>query len=163
MRQICRAVILMLLVVSCESTGPLFSPEVRLAVQQAQWRQQGIHDYSFDYAFSGVWVAPPPVRIVVIADTVRSATVIATGAQVPIAGMPTIDSVFATVRWSIHSEMGQPAIEYDSKLGYPTSINTVSSLPPDAGFVISVRNLRLNQTTPMGRLLVRAADCLLAR
>src|ERR1700719_130426 len=95
MRQICRAVILMLLVVSCESTGPLFSPEVRLAVQQAQWRQQGIHDYSFDYAFSGAWVAPPPVRIVVIADTVRSATVIATGAQRPIAGMPTIDSVFA--------------------------------------------------------------------
>jgi hypothetical protein len=38
--------------------------------------------------------------------------------------------------------MGQPAIEYDSKLGYPTSINTVSSTPPDAGFVISVRNLR---------------------
>ena len=141
MRQICRAVILMLLVVSCESTGPSFSPEVRLAMHQAQWRQQGIHDYSFDYAFSGAWVAPPPVRIAVIADTVRSATVIATGAQVPIAGMPTIDSVFGTVRWSIHSEMGQPAIEYDSKLGYPTSINTVSSLPPDAGFVISVRNL----------------------
>ena len=142
MRQICRAVILMLLVVSCESTGPLFSPEVRLAVQQAQWRQQGIHDYRFDYAISGVWVAPPPVRIAVIADTVRSATVIATGAQVPIAGMPTIDSVFATVRLSIHSEMGQPVIEYDSKLGYPTSINTVSSLPPDAGFLILVRNLQ---------------------
>ncbi len=141
MRQICRAVMLMLLVVSCESTGPLFSPEVRLAVQQAQWRQQGIHDYNFDYAFSGAWVAPPPVRIVVIADTVRSATVIATGAQRPIAGMPTIDSVFAIVGQSIHSVMGQPVIEYDSKLGYPTSINTVSSLPPDAGFVISVRNL----------------------
>jgi len=142
MSQICRAVILMLVVVSCESTGPLFSPEVRLAVQQAQWRQQGIHDYSFDYAIAGVWVAPPPVRILVIADTVRSATVIATGAQVSIARMPTVDSVFATVRSSIHSEMGQPAIEYDSRLGYPTSINTVSSLPPDAGFVISVSNLR---------------------
>ena len=141
MRQICRTVILMLVVVSCESTGPLISPEVRLAAQQAKWRQQGIHDYSFDYTIAGVWVAPPPVRIVVIADTVRSVTVIATGAQVPIARMPTVDSLFAAVRSSIHSEMGQPAVEYDSKLGYPTSINTNFSSPPDAGFVMSVRNL----------------------
>lgn len=142
MRQICHAVLLMLLVVSCESTGPLFSPEIELGLHQAQWRQEGIHDYSFEYTFSSVWVDRPPVRIAVTSDTVRSATVIATGASVQTAGMPTIDSLFATVSRSIHSEMGQPAINYDSKLGYPTSINTVSSSPPDAGFIVSVRNLR---------------------
>jgi putative SOS response-associated peptidase YedK len=57
------------------------------------------------------------------------------------------ERVLRTMHWNLipsklETEMGQPAIEYDSKLGYPTSINTVSSLPPDAGFVISVRNLR---------------------
>ena len=141
MRKICRTMILTLLVVSCDSTGPAFSPGVELAVHQAQWRQQGIHDYSFDYSIAGVWMQPPPVRIVVTSDTVRHAIVIATGAAVPVAGLPTIEDVFATVGQSIHSEMGQPVIEYNSKLGYPTSINTVSSSPPDAGFVISVGNL----------------------
>jgi len=141
MRKICWAMILIFSVGSCDSTGPFFTPGVDLAVHQAQWRQQGIHNYVFDFAIAGVWVAPPPVRIAVVADSVRSAIVIATGAAAPIAGLPTIDSLFATVGRSIRSEMGPPVIEYDSKLGYPRSINTISSSPPDAGFTITVRSL----------------------
>ena len=141
MRKICWAMILIFAVVSCDSTGPFFTPGVDLAMHQAQWREHGIHDYVFEFAIAGVWVAPPPVRITVVADTVRSAIVIATGAAAPIAGLPTIDSLFATVGQSIRSEMGPPVIEYDSKLGYPRSINTISSSPPDAGFTITVRSL----------------------
>jgi hypothetical protein len=133
--------VLIFSVVSCDSVGPSFSPDVDLAVHQAQWRQHGFRDYIFDYTISSVWVAPPPVRITVVADTVRSAIVIATGAAAPIAGLPTIDSLFATVGRSIQSEMGPPVIEYDSKLGYPRSIDTISSSPPDAGFTITVRSL----------------------
>ena len=141
MRKICRVMVLVFAVVSCDSTGPSFTPAVDLAVHQAQWQRHGIHDYVFDFAIAGVWVAPPPVRIAVVADTVRSAVVIATGIAAPIAGLPTIDSLFATVGRSIRSEMGTPVTEYDSKLGYPRSIDTNSSSPPDAGFTITVRSL----------------------
>ena len=62
MHKICWTMVMIFSVVSCDSVGPSFTPDVDLAVHQAQWRQHGIHDYMFDFTIAGVWIAPPPVR-----------------------------------------------------------------------------------------------------
>ena len=85
MRQLCRTVILALYVAACDSTGPNVSLARELALNRLEWQNQHIHEYTFDYNVA-CYCLIQPVRIVVLADTVRSAILLSTGAVYAVAG-----------------------------------------------------------------------------
>jgi hypothetical protein len=142
MRQFCWALMVVVFAAGCDSTGPDFSRAQEFAIHRAKWSSRNIHNYSFDYAFASVWMNPPKIRVNVVADTVASVQDLSTGTSLPNAGAPTIDSLFAEVGrvLSVEPFRGEPLIQYDPAFGYPVSIDTNNSSPPDAGFTLHVDN-----------------------
>ena len=103
----------------------LFGPAAELAVNRAKWRAARPEAYTYEYArvcgeCSPDWVQP--VRITVEGDAVTSVVVIATGAPVaPPAFRLTMDSLFTRLESAIGQGVHRIAIQYDRRLGYPTS------------------------------------------
>ena len=139
MRQLCRTALLALLAASCNSMGPAFNPAQELVVHRSQWRKANIHDYTFDYTVLGQAIGPS-VRIIVLADTVRSASRLDTGAACPVAGLPTIEGLFSEIQDLLGSRNYQTTVQYNSTWGFPILINASSPLP-DAAFTVRIANV----------------------
>jgi hypothetical protein len=132
-----------MVLVSCTPTDPTFSNAAQLALHRSEWQQQNIHSYSFDYSVYGGYPGQPPVRIEVRADTVLSVVARSTGAVLPSAGWPTVDSLFSEIAQGIAAGNDRLQVQYNSNLGYPVDIETNPHVG-DGGLSINVENFRLN-------------------
>lgn len=127
----------LVVVAACNSPlAPREQAERSLVRHEAQWRAAAIHDYAFDYDLIAM-ARNPEVRIEVRGDTVAGVEDLATGASLPRAGWPTIDSVFAAARSALARPDDRVTVTYDESRGYPTRVD-VSTDVPDTGFSIVV-------------------------
>jgi len=141
MRLICGIPVLAMVLVSRTESGPTVSTVQQLAVHRSEWRNQNIHNYSFDYTVYGGYPGRAPVRIEVRADTVLSVAARSTGAVLPSAGWPTVDGVFAEIANQLAAGNDQLTVRYDSNLGYPIEIETNPHVG-DGGLSINVEDFR---------------------
>src|SRR2546430_12518236 len=68
-----------------------------IRAQRTMWNSQRPTDYTYDYELDGFFIsyAGQPLRLEVRADTVRTATFIASGRPLAgVSGLPTIDALF---------------------------------------------------------------------
>jgi hypothetical protein len=132
---------LLLVGLVAELAGCRSSPTVpSLAdLQQAQvaWQAHHLTRYAYRYMTTGFLntLDGRAIRLVVLADTVRSAQFVANNDSVPVvpALLPTIDALFAL---AISARAGGTlvSVQFDSALAYPTRLQL--SGPPDASGVI---------------------------
>jgi hypothetical protein len=119
-----------------------------LARQQARWRNQNPHSYTFDYQRTAFLapVATQPVRITVRADTVAAVVNRETGAVVPLSlgiTWPTVDSLFAD---AARVAAGDPtsattSVRYDPQWGFPIEL-VVAARVPDVSWSERAGNLQ---------------------
>src|ERR1700682_3681760 len=106
--------LILLVLVGCKllesSSGQ--SARLALAINEQKWHSQAIHNYSFDYNLSSVWFAYS-TRIVVRADTVNQAVDLKTGAVVPNANKPTVDSVFSRISVLLSNPDPDATVDYN--------------------------------------------------
>lgn len=127
----------LLVAVACSSPlSPREQGDRDLAQHQAKWHAAGVHAYAFDYDVIAM-AQRPGVRIEVRGDTVARVVDRATGAELPTAGWPTIDSVFAEARAALARTEYHARVMYDGTRGYPTRVEVVSDVP-DTGFTLVV-------------------------
>ena len=113
---------------------------LELAQREAQWSQEGIHSYNYDYLNAGP-LGAANVHVTVQADTIASLIDATTGmAPEFTVSVPTVDGLFSIA----HSVLGQKGmrvqLEFDSHLGYPTLVSA-SDKNPGGPFVAHVANL----------------------
>jgi hypothetical protein len=124
---------------ACSSpTSPRDQIARGLAQRETQWRAAAIHAYAFDYDDSAT-VNKTPVRIEVQGDTVARVVARESGADMSLAGWPTIDSLFVRAHDVVGNSQYQVLISYDTQLGFPTRITANSSVP-DSWFSLRVSN-----------------------
>lgn len=121
------------------------SPSVSDLVQaKASWTARHLSRYEYRYQTTGFFIAygGQQIRLVVLADTVRSAQFVASNEAVPVepSSLPTIDRLFAM---AIEARRNGTLLAFtlDPTLGYPTRLQL--SGPPDASGVIEASNLEL--------------------
>jgi len=93
-----------------------------------KWRDSGVSDYSYVYEVSSYY-APPlpgPIRIAVRDSRLSSASLVESGANVDISGMPavpgTIESAYEFIAALLAEYPYNIDVEYDANLGYPKKI-----------------------------------------
>ena len=137
---------LLFLGVGCsDSTGP-----VSLTLNRMRWDQQNLHDYSYTSKRSCFFCpeSGQEVVVAVMADTVFSATVLATGAQLPRDQWNTVPQLFDFVESALDDNYASVKVDYDSELGYPTRIHlSCDDTVLDCGYILEAKNL-----TPFDRL-----------
>jgi hypothetical protein len=121
-------------------SSPAQSARLALAVNEQKWNGQAIHNYSFDYNFSGVWFAGS-THIVVRADTVNQAVDLKTGAALPNANKPTVDSVFSRIRTLLSNPDPDATVDYNFGAGYPMRVESLMRVP-DAGSIVTLTNFQ---------------------
>jgi hypothetical protein len=108
---------------------------------QAQWTGQNLTAYDFVYSVHSMVNSPcypVALHIVVRADTVVSATCIASGQTVQ--GITvTVNTLFADALRAAHSD-DLDQVQFDSRLGFPTLVAVAG--PPDAGWSEQVTNFQ---------------------
>lgn len=100
-----------------DSTGP-FS----LAVNRARWEKQNLHEYL--YTARKECYCPnsgEDVYVLVLADTVFSASTVGTGVELPRDGWYTVDQLFALAQHS-SDHYDKVRVEFDPELGYPNLV-----------------------------------------
>lgn len=133
------AVVLLSLFVGCsDSTAPL-----SLGLNRARWEKQDLHSYGFImrrscfclHSGEELWVS-------VMADTVASVGLLATGMELPRSAGYTVDQLFELAQRSYgEGHNTSVRVEYDRRLGYPTLIDVVCSDIPDCGLRMEIRDL----------------------
>ncbi|HWZ28558.1 MAG TPA: DUF6174 domain-containing protein [Gemmatimonadales bacterium] len=127
---------------SCQNaSGPSL---IELQQAQATWASHHLSKYAYRYQTTGFFNAldGQTIRLVVLADTVRTAQFVATNDSVPAspAIFPTIDRLFA-VAIAAREDGSLVAAEFDPVFGYPTRLQI--SGPPDASGAILSSDLEL--------------------
>lgn len=125
------SIALLLGAVACHSSFALRDrSELRrdVAQHEAKWRGLGLHYYAFEYDLDSR-VNPPRVRIDVMADTVAHVVVVETGQELPVAGWPTVDSLFAELDGLAARPDVRLTVTYDPGLGFPTHITGLFADP----------------------------------
>jgi hypothetical protein len=122
------------------STDPQVDQVTR---QRVLWAAHNLTRYSYEYEQTGFFtvISNRVIRLVVIADTVRSAVFVATGESVPgpAAQFPIVDSLFAQASRAAQGHT-LTAIEFDPVLGYPSRMDLAG--PPDASGSIFASQLQ---------------------
>jgi len=140
MRRIVNAapVVLLSLFLGCgDSTGP-----VSLGLNRLRWEKQNLHDYAFIgrrscfCPYSG-----EDVIVIVVADTVSSVTLAATGAELPKFAGYTVDHIFELAQNSFGDKNMKVRVEYDPDLGYPKLVDVSCESALDCGVRIETRDL----------------------
>lgn len=112
---------------SCSNaTSPLSN---ELSVQRHRWDSAKVRDYQFTYRALCFCAITDSVRVLVIADTVQSATVISSGQQLDRTFVPTVVGLFKIIDDALVAKRDVHAT-YDSQYGFPTQIE----LPGRPGF-----------------------------
>ena len=122
------------LLASCsDSTAPRNVVDAR-----SLWRSQNISSYSYVaervcFCLGG----SEPVTIQVVQGKVSSVIVVATGAQIPTGGWPTIDELFDEI-------IANPptTVQFNAALGYPTRVERCC-LADDSGSRFTASDLRI--------------------
>ena len=121
--------------------GPTAPSLIDIERAEAQWTAHNLTRYAYQYettcctALSG-----QAIRLVVIADTVRSAQFVATNDSLPVDFLPTIDALF-TLAIALRGEGRLAAAQFDPTFGFPTRLEI--SGPPDASGAILASNIEL--------------------
>jgi hypothetical protein len=133
-------VVLLSLFVGCnESTAP-----ISLTLNRARWEKQNLHEYLYT-GRKGCFCpdAGQEVYVLVLADTVFSARVVATGVELPRDQWLTVDQLFDLAQRSFRENNYETVkVEYHPKLAYPTLIDlSCSDTILDCGWRIEIKNL----------------------
>jgi uncharacterized protein DUF6174 len=122
-------------------TGPSLT---QIQQAQAAWTAHHLDRYAYRYMTSGFFNAfdGQAIRLVVLADTVRSAQFVATNDSVPVvpSTLPTIDALFA-LAIAARENGTLVSVQFDSVFGFPARL-TLSG-PPDASGVIAASDIEL--------------------
>ncbi len=122
-------------------TGPSVAD---LQAAQANWATHHLTRYAYRYMTTGFFntLDGQAIRLVVLADTVRSAQFVATNDSVPVvpATLPTVDALF-TLAISASRAGTLVRVEFDPTFGYPTRLKL--SGPPDAAGDIFASDIEL--------------------
>jgi hypothetical protein len=128
---------------SCRG-GPTATSLTDLQRAQAAWTAHHHTRYAYRYMTTGFStnLDGQAMRLVVLADTVRSAQFVATNDSVPVvpATLPTIDALF-TLAIAAQNAGTLAAAQFDATFGYPARLQI--SGPPDASGVILASNIEL--------------------
>lgn len=120
------------------------APSLRDVLQErAQWSAHHLTRYAYVYEVTEFFVniAGHPIRLVVLGDTVRSATDMTTGDSVPgSATFPTLDGLYDQAIAALSSGTLK-AIMYDSTFNFPSRMDLAG--PPDASGSILASSLEL--------------------
>lgn len=130
---------LFFVVVGCsDSTGP-----VSLALNRLRWDQQNLHDYSYTTMRSCSFCpeSGQEVVVAVMADTVFSATVLATGVNLPRDEWSTIPQLFDLVESVLEDGYASVKVDYHPELGYPTHISITCDDALDCGLRVEAKDL----------------------
>jgi hypothetical protein len=123
-----------------DSTGP-----ISLALNRARWENQNPHNYRYTGRMSCFCPnSGQDVTVVVLADTVFSARVVATAAEVPKGVWLTVSEFFEFIRrfYGGGDYVERVQVDYHPDLGYPTFIDlTCSRDVLDCGTRIEIRDL----------------------
>ena len=141
---IVRLELVALLVLGAAGCSSSTDPQLDQVTRQRQlWTAHHLTRYSYEYEQTGFFnnISGRVIRLVVLADTVRSAVFVATGETVPgpAAQFPIVDSLFAQASRAAQSH-SLTAIEFDAQLDYPTRIDLAG--PPDASGSILASHLQ---------------------
>ena len=113
-------------------------------MERAAWESHNLTRYSYVYEATGFLnaLAGHQIRLVVLNDTVRSATDLTSGDSTVsnVAGFPTIEDLFDGALAAIATK-SLAGISYDPTYSYPTRIALTG--PPDAAGTITASNLLL--------------------
>lgn len=135
------ATLLILALTACG--GPTAPSAVELEQDRATWANHNLTRYAYDYEETGFFnnLAGQVVHLVVLGDTINSATVVATGAAVPLpdSRLTTIDGLFARAMAARDAGI-LTDLELDPVFNYPRRIEL--SGPPDASGAITAFNLQ---------------------
>ena len=138
---------------ACDMSGIIGPGDMRrLAQAKARWESRPFTDYSYEIRTS--CFCPPEINQWARVE-VRNGVVVDVDAVVPDPNFPIstisywqpIDSLFSNIHRAMTTSTFSSAyssvdVSYDSRLGYPTSIEYVSKpTVMDAGALISVRNV----------------------
>jgi len=142
--RIVRLELVVLLVFGSVGCSGSTDPQVdQVTRQRALWAAHNLTKYSYEYELTGFFntIAGRVIRLVVIADTVRSAVFVATGESVPgpAVQFPIVDSLFAQASRAAQDH-SLTAIEFDPQLGYPVRMDLAG--PPDASGSIFASHLQ---------------------
>jgi hypothetical protein len=136
------AALALLLLAACND--PAIAPSQQdVSRERALWSAHHLSRYAYVYELTGFLVnyAGHPIRLVVLADTVRSATDMTTGDSVPgAATFPTLDGLFDQALAAL-SAGTLKAITYDSVFAFPSRMDL--SGPPDASGSVLASSLEL--------------------
>ncbi len=107
-------------------------------VEEAQslWQSKNISSYSYVVDVGCFCSLIGPVKVEVIGGHITQVTLVATGAQLPIAGRLTINELFDQIR----SSTPALTVEFDRVLGYPARIERCC-LEDDSGSVTTISSL----------------------
>jgi uncharacterized protein DUF6174 len=130
-------VVLLALVVGCSDT----TAPVSLSLNRARWERQNLHDYSYTGERFASVAPQGKVRVVVLSGAVNSATVIATGEQLPTAEWYTVDQLFDLAARSFAEKDRNVRVEFEPAFGYPTLIDVTCTMIADCGVRIEVKDL----------------------
>ncbi len=141
LRHIASAASLALLASCADAMAPTGS---QIEQFRASWASHQLTRYAYDLEITGFNIswAGQLVHLVVLNDTVRSATYVATGDSVPVppATFSTIDGLFAQAI-AARSAGTLAGIQFDSTFSYPREIDLTG--PPDASGSVTASNLAL--------------------
>ena len=113
-----------------------------IRAQRTMWNSQRPTDYTYDYELDGFFIsyAGQQLRLEVRADTVRSATFVASGRTLAgVNGLPTIDALFDQAEAAAKAG-SLKAVTYDARYGFPTRMDLAG--PPDASGAVLASNLQ---------------------
>lgn len=127
---------------SCDA--PMGPNVETMAQHQAAWATHNLSRYAYQYEITGFFnnLAGRAIRLVVLGDTVRSATFVATGDSVPFAAssLPTINQLFTM---GIHAaeDNSLTGVTFDPTFDYPLQMDLAG--PPDAAGSVLASHLEL--------------------
>jgi hypothetical protein len=136
-----RVILASLLLTACEHAPTAPGPQ-DVFQERSLWSAHRLTRYAYVYEVTGFFInfAGHPIRLVVLADTVRSATDMTTGDSLPATIFPTLDGLFDKAIAAL-SAGTLTAITYDSTFSYPTRMDLAG--PPDASGSILASSLEL--------------------
>ena len=132
-------VVLLSILIGCsDSTGPF-----ALALNRARWEGQNLHDYAYRgrmSCFCGY--GGQYVTVLVLADTVNSATLEGSGQVIPRETWRTVEELFDFAQHARDGNVERVRVEYHREMGYPTLIElSCSPNIADCGTTLEITDL----------------------
>lgn len=121
-----------------------FRPDTTLELldkNESQWHARQLRDYDFDYSVMA-FAPTPPVSIEVRNGLVTRVVLLSTGADLPVAGWPTVDSLFVWTRRDLGVREYKIDITFDESYHFPSIVSGDIPNAVDDEFTRRAENLR---------------------